>query len=201
VGLNKIYLDYIEECIRIGIGELCGKKMLELGNQRMSDNNMPEKTGKEYFNNRGVIHTSVDLNGLDGALVIDLSKPLPVLWLKHFDIITNSGATEHVEPFKAQYTCFMNIHNCLKVGGIAVHLLPDINELNNKGCWKYHCNNYYSEDFVKMLAKNNSYRLISSKNIAGLICFCLQKEKDILFMKNHKEFLSHITRKNLRYMA
>ncbi len=143
MGLTREYLDFIEDCIRNTIGELSGKKMLELGNQHTMDDSIPEKTGKTYFKNRDVNHISVDLNGLDGALKLNLSKPEQFLqWEGYFDIVTNSGTSEHVEPKSAQYECFLIIHDCLKVGGIAVHLVPDINELENKGCWKGHCNNY-----------------------------------------------------------
>ena len=49
--------------------------MLELGNQVIRpDKQIPEITGKAYFHRLGYEHTSVDLNGLDGALVKDLSK-------------------------------------------------------------------------------------------------------------------------------
>lgn len=197
MGLKSAYLDYIYECARDTIGELHGKKMLELGNQGIRpDQGLPERTGKEYYENRGVIHTSIDLNAANGALKIDLSKPISNKdWFNHFDIITNSGTSEHVEPKKAQYMCFMNIHNCLRVGGIAVHLVPDIDELENKGSWREHCKNYYSHEFFKMLARNNNYKLTSLKVIDGAICACLQKKQDIPFMKNREEFLRYIVRK------
>jgi SAM-dependent methyltransferase len=198
MGLKSIYLNYINECARDIIGEFYGKRMLELGNQHFDEDEgiIPERTGKEYYVNRGVLHTSVDLNGEDGSIKIDLSKPIENKdWLNSFDIITNSGTSEHVEPKKAQYVCFMNIHNCLKVGGIAVHIVPGIDELEKKGCWKKHCNNYYSYEFFEMLSRNNNYKLASLKVINGLICACLQKKQDTLFMKNRKEFLRHIARK------
>lgn len=196
MGLKQAYLEYINKCINDTLGEVCGKRMLELGNQETIDNPIPEKTGKEYFKNRGVEHVSVDLNGLDGALPLDLTKPEQfVEWHDYFDIITNSGTVEHVEPKNYQYECFSIIHNCLKVGGIAIHLLPDIDELKDKGCWEGHCFNYYSHAFLKMLAEKNNYRLVSLKTIDGLICFCLQKNENIPFMENRKEFLGYITRR------
>lgn len=198
MGLKSVYLDYIHECTRDTITEFYGKRMLELGNQHIGEDEgtIPERTGKEYYVNRGVMHTSIDLNGRDGSLKIDLSKLIKNEdWLNHFDIITNSGTSEHIEPKKAQYVCFMNIHNCLKVGGIAVHLVPDMDELEKKDCWKKHCNNYYSHEFFKMLARNNNYKLVSLKVINGLICACLQKKQDTPFMENRKEFLRYITRR------
>lgn len=197
MGLKSAYLDYIYECARSTIGELQSKRMLELGDQGIRpDQGLPESTGKEYYENRGVVHTSIDLNGSHGALKIDLSKPIDNKdWFNHFDIITNSGTSEHVEPKKAQYPCFMNIHNCLRVGGIAVHLVPDIDELENKGSWRKHCRNYYSHEFFRMLAKNNNYKLTSLKVMDGAICACLQKEQDTPFMKDREEFLKYIARR------
>lgn len=196
MGLKKSYLGYIEECIRNTIGELCGKRMLELGNQHILDSSVPEKTGKEYFINRAYEHTAVDLNGQDGALRVDLSKPINYPeWLGYFDVVTNAGTVEHIEPYKAQYECFKNIHNCLKIGGIAIHLLPDIHELEDKGCWKYHCNNYYSKEFVEMVAAQNKYHIVSLKIMDGMVFCCLQKKQNIAFMDNREEFLKYITRK------
>lgn len=196
MGLKKAYLDYIQECAKDTAIDFNGKHMLELGNQECSDNAVPERTGKEYYTNRGVKHVSVDLNGEDGALKVDLSKPISFPeWRGRFDIITNAGTSEHVEPIEGQYVCFMNIHDCLKVGGIQVHLLPDINELNNNGRWKGHCNNYYSFDFFKMLQIKNDYKLVSLKIINGMVSACLQKQHDKPFMDDRQEFLRHITRK------
>jgi hypothetical protein len=177
--------------------------MLELGNQHIKDNvegTIAEKTGKEYYQNRGVLHTSVDLNGMDGALKVDLSKPVPFPeWLGYFDIITNLGTSEHVEPKAGQYECFMNVHNCLKVGGIAVHMVPDFEELENRGCWKNHCNNYYSREFFKMLVEKNDYKLISLTSVDGNVWACVQKQRDVPFMKNREEFLGYIIRKQRRF--
>lgn len=196
MGLNKIYLDYILESLAGSIGDLKGKKMLELGDQVITEEGITEKTGKEYFEKIGVIHTSIDLNGLNGAIKIDLSKPVSDLeWLNHFDIITNAGTSEHIEPKEGQFECFKNVHNWLKVGGIAIHLIPDIDELEERGFWKKHCNNYYSHSFFKMLAKNNGYEIESLKIVNGLICSCLRKKIEMPFMEDRREFLNYINRK------
>jgi SAM-dependent methyltransferase len=196
MGIRTDYLEYALDCIRSSVGELSGKKMLELGDQMFVKGEPYEKSGKEYFENRGVLHTSVDLNGRHGALKIDLSKPIEVPhWKNHFDIVTNFGTLEHVEPKKAQYECFRNVHYCLKPGGIAIHLLPDIDELIKSGAWKNHCNNYYSRDFVNTLVNNNDYELLSLKMINGLICPCYRKKSDSIFTQNRKELLRQIVRK------
>jgi len=188
------YLDDINGCIYDAIGELKEKRILELGNQIIPGNEgIPEKTGKEYYTNRGVQHISVDLNGMDGAVKVDLSKPIKRSeWLGYFDVVTNVGTIEHVEPYKGQYQCFMNVHNCLKVGGVAIHFLPDNSEVEKWGWWKGHCNYFYSQEFIEMLAMENNYRVISSKIIDGQIFCCLQKKKNTPFMENKKGFFKYI---------
>ncbi len=148
MALTREYLDFIEECISGTFGKLSGKKMLEFGNQRIIDGSIREKTGKDYFKNRGIDHICVDLNGLGGAIKLDLTKPELFSGFRgSFDIVTNAGTSEHIEPKSSQYECFLIAHDCLKVGGIAIHLVPDINELEDKRRWEGHCNNYYSEAF------------------------------------------------------
>lgn len=197
MGMTKRYLDDINDSAVKAIGGFQNKRMLEFGNQCFHDNSVPEKTGKEYFRNKGCVeHVSLDLNGLDGAVKVDLSKPIRNdSWHSYFDIVTNFGTTEHVEPFKAQYVCFSSIHNCLKVGGIAMHILPDINELKKNGFLKGHCFNYYSFDFFKMLTENNNYKLISLKLLGdGHLWACLQKMQDAPFMGDSVKFLGKISR-------
>lgn len=195
MALNQAYLKYIHESIVDTLGGLKGKTMLELGNQEIRDKAIPEKIGKEYFENRGVEHTSIDLNGLDGALKLDLTKPEQFMrWHGYFDIVTNAGTSEHVEPKPAQYECFLIMHNCLRVGGVIIHLVPDAKELKEKGCRKGHCTNFYSHEFFIMLANSNGYKVVSLRMIDGLLCACLQKTALAPFMKNRSEFLKHIER-------
>jgi len=201
MGLRKIYIDYIEQCARQTIGGLSGKRMLELGNQQTKPyEGLPEKTGKEYYSNRGVEHTSVDMNGRDGAVKLDLGKPIPFTqWRSYYDIVTNLGTCEHVgPPKKAQYQCFKNIHDCLKIGGIAVHIGPGIQAVENNTCWKGHSNYYYSREFFETLAGSNNYTLISfDVNAEGLIFACVRKNQDAPFMPERKAFLKHIAVRGL----
>ena len=79
------------------------KWMLELGNQRIRNNvqkeyKIKEITGKQYFESLGVIHYSIDKNGKDGAIPLNLSKPITDnFWLNKFDIGTNFGTLEHIK--------------------------------------------------------------------------------------------------------
>ena len=134
MGLRKCYLDPMVQVMINHFSDLHGKLMLELGDQVISDEDVSEKTGKEYFGNLGIHHASFDLNGLHGAIPVDLSRPVNnPEWKNHFDIVTNAGTIEHVEPKIGQYECFRNVHNWMKTGGISIHLAPDIDELEKYG--------------------------------------------------------------------
>ena len=200
MGLNTSYLHFIESSIEQVFGEdVRGLRMLELGDQVIRDPNITEKTGKNYFTNRGYEHVSVDINGLHGAVVRDLTRQKQFQdWHDSWDIITNSGTTEHVVPFKSQYDCFCIIHDCLKVGGIAVHLIPDVCEHDERNTCNNHCPYYYSESFFGLLAKECEYELLSNTVINGHRCATVRKVKDIPFMKDRSKFLEQIAKRDFR---
>lgn len=198
MGLKVEYIRFIDDCIAEHLGGAQGKRMLELGNQHVDDKKgrIPEKTGKAYYTNRGCEHVSIDLNAEDGSLPLDLSQRIEKPeWEGYFDIITNSGTTEHVEPFESQYECFENIHRWLKPGGIVVHIVPDAYELQRRGRWKNHCNYYYTLEFFQALADANAYRMSKSGIINQLAAACLVKETDRPFMADREALLAGITRK------
>lgn len=198
MGLNTLYLEFIEHSI-ISVYPKSSKKLhiLELGDQVIDDSTLSEKTGKEYFTKLGFMHTSIDLNGLNGAIIRDLTKPEQFHdWKEKFDILTNAGTSEHVEPFESQYECFKIIHDCLIVGGVAIHLVPEINERKKNGAWKNHCRFYYSEAFFEFLAKAGNYDLISNTVIKGLRCVALRKKSNIPFKCDRIKFLANITQLN-----
>jgi hypothetical protein len=192
MGIANNVLRLIEANIRQSLGDSRGLQMLELGNQELEVGSR-ERTAKRHFEQQGVIHTSIDLNGQDGALVVDLAQPTDrAEWSAFFDVITNCGTTEHVDPHAAQYEAFKNIHTWLRVGGIAIHVLPDVQCLEENGRWRGHCNNYYSKAFVTMLADSNDYELVSLHETNALLAFCLSKRSDQPFMSDRAKFLSHI---------
>lgn len=197
MGLRRAYLDFIQQSVDATIGGFDGKKMLELGNQRISrSQGIRERTGKAYFTKLGVDHTSLDFNGKDGAVPLDLSQLIDKPeWQGHFDIITNSGTTEHVEPFETQFDCFTNLHNWLKPGGIIVHIVPAREELEATGRWENHCNNYYSKEFFEVLARGCGYEVVSSTVINDLRAVCLCKKEDRPFMTDRDAFFENITRR------
>lgn len=197
------HLDFIDRHVGAELGGLAGTSMLELGNQRVLNGfwgkrfspRVSERTGKAYYTRRGVQHTSFDLNGRDGALPIDLSKPIEADQWPPFDFVTNSGTTEHVEPYEAQYACFENIHRLTRTGGLMFHIIPAIEELAAGGFWRYHCNNYYSREFFSTLCDANAYRLIAQDVMDELLCVCLRKTEPRPFMADRDAFLRGIIRR------
>ena len=115
--------------------------MLELGNKK-------NQSGlyKDYFVAMGFSHTSIDLNGLDGALKLDLQKPLDLG--QQFDVVTNFGTSEHVDN---QTACWRNIiEHC---GKFLVSTTP------LPGDWKWHGRWYPRPDFYTKLAETNGFSL------------------------------------------
>jgi len=196
MGLRAEYIDYINTNIVDVFGGIEGIRMLELGNQRLHDGCVTESTGKQYYKNRGVEHVSVDINGLDGAVVADLRKTKDFTrWVAHFDVVTNSGTTEHVEPHASQFECFANIHNCLRPGGISIHLVPDADAHDTAGAWRGHCSNLYSPDFFHTLADLNHYNVLSLAHMRGLVCCCVRKMRMGPFTSDRETFLRAIDRR------
>ena len=130
-----------------------GIKICELGNQKMKWT--PEGTGKKYLLNRGAKeHISIDMNGKDGALRIDLSKPVDK-WQLYFDMVTNYGTAEHVEG--GIYQAYKNIHNFTRPGGVIVNAGPLAR------CNPWHSPYHYEVWFFKYLADRNNYKHIISE--------------------------------------
>ena len=180
--------------------------MLELGNQYIFPNGNTEvnnfnlnpypggNVAKSYFTQRysSLLHTSVDYNGQDGALKIDLSAPNALRHLGLYDVITNLGTLEHVGEghtdesliLKAQYEAFKNVHDSLSVDGVWFNLGPHV------GSWPGHCPCYYTIPFFEELLSKNGYTEIrspekytySDPNTELFVLFIAHKIKDVEFM-------------------
>jgi hypothetical protein len=122
---------------------LIGKTMLELGNKRNGD-----AIYKKYFESLGFSHISVDYNGEDGALKLDLRQPLN---LGTFDMVSNIGTTEHVET--DQHLVWENILKCMHVGSVLVSTTP------KPGQWVWHGDWYPSAEFYQQLADLNGLKV------------------------------------------
>jgi hypothetical protein len=135
--------------------------ILELGNQRLKpykpvslkkDPNPRPPSAKGYFSKIGISHTSIDKNGCDGSMPLDLTTNLQDVIKERYSLVTNFGTSEHV---KKQYPCWKNIHDLCKKGGHFIHTLPPV------GFWERHpnCFYWYTEEFLEKLAELNDYKI------------------------------------------
>jgi len=139
------------------------------------------KSAKSVYVKRGVDHTSIDINGKFGALVLDLDFPVPVELLDKFDVVTNYGTIEHVNN---QYQVFKNMHDMCRVRGIMIHGFPE------KNTWEDHCRYYYNEDFIKQLASLCGYSIY---NLSTMDLSSQNKRKILIvvtFMKEYGDFIT-----------
>jgi len=187
-------LEEIVDLMQIGLdaAELGwnGIKVCELGDQRMKWNEY--KLGKKWVLAQGAReHISIDMNGRNGALRMDLSKRINK-WHNYFDMVTNYGTAEHVN--NGIYICFLNIHNFVKKHGVMVHAGPPA------GCCPWHSPYHYEPWFFSKLAEIAGYRHVMSevRVVAGrtkdqpekdrsLVCSVLIKEEDTPFISK-KDF-------------
>jgi hypothetical protein len=130
-------------------------RICELGNQY---NHMQNCPAKEVYLKRQVIeHISIDLNGQDGAIALDLDNPLPVEFIDRFNFITNYGTSEHVNN---QHQLFKNIHDACCLGGLMIHaLIPPEH-------WRGHGRYYYPSEFVGLLASLCKYETILHEEVS-----------------------------------
>lgn len=185
MGINIILFRYIQMIVDSLDRELTSSRICLLGNlyfgqgtQRIQKQ-AGTKIVHKYFEKRGIDVVSIDLNGKDGALSLDLQEPLPAS-IGTFDIIINGGTTEHVGR---QYECFKNIHNICRIDGLMFHQVPEV------GSWLRHGLYHYNEAFFKDLAKSARYSEVEIHidDYVGpkkkLVFACLRKEYDAPFIQ------------------
>jgi len=127
---------------------------------------------KEYFQALGLKHTSIDLNGREGCLPLNLCTPIstqqPDL-IGTADLLIDCGTTQHVQH---QYECFMNAFMLTKINGFMIHTLP------KKGHWVNHSQYKYTTQFFIELCNKMKYNIIQLKQLDDLIQICIQKVKN-----------------------
>jgi SAM-dependent methyltransferase len=151
-----------------------GQHMLELGNKKNGAG-----IYKKYFQKIGVDHVSVDWNGKNGSINLDLRELLEVFldkWRHFFDIVTNFGTTEHVIP---QGYVWNNILNALKIGGYFVSATP------TPGNWMWHQKGgmYPTQEFYESFADNNGLEIIEmrkGKNPPRSLTYVVMKKLDFV---------------------
>ncbi len=129
-----------------------GVRILELGNKKNANG-----VYKHYLESGGCFHVSIDINGQDGALPIDLRgcvradlafRNLPT----EYDVLTNSGVTEHVES--EQIAAWRNCYELVRVGGVQIHVVPAA------GHWMRHGYFHPKEEFYRRMALLNDMEVV-----------------------------------------
>lgn len=146
-------LPLFHEVVRSQRLVVAGLRMAELGNQKMRSDVLGHSVAaKKFFTAMGIDHTSIDINGKDGALPLDLRLPIARLdLLGTFDVVTNFGTIEHVSR---QYPAWKNMHDLARTGGLFLHILPEV------GSWRGHCEFRYDARFIPALAALCSYEVL-----------------------------------------
>lgn len=156
------------------------KNILELGAQYYLVDNKSAGYFKNIFD---YPITSLDFNGENGSLQINLAKELPNMPI--YDLITNFGTTEHVSN---QYQCWKNIHTLLPIGGIIINEIPEIDS------WKGHCNYYVDKRFFDSMTKD--FEILVYKQIFyptnGNLCFCVMKKISDVFLTTPNELMQFV---------
>jgi len=153
MGISSANFDLITT-VETQLGGWKNMRVLDLGNQILRDSGPLRRTSKQYFEALGAEHVSFDLNGLDGALQIDLCKPVPEEFWGRFDMVTNFGTSEHIED---QLQVFETIFQCCRVDGFMAHSLPLV------GYWKGHSPYLYPEDFGGVLGIFTHCRILQQR--------------------------------------
>jgi hypothetical protein len=150
------------------------KSMIELGNKR-------NKNGvyKHFFESQGIKHVSIDENGKDGALPLDLRDQIDLIDIdirEPVDLVTNIGTSEHVDP---QGMVWHNMFKWLKPGGFLLSITP------MPGHWKWHGKYYPTWEWYLSLQALNRLHLIQMHEDRSAprrnIYFLAQKTVDVEF--------------------
>lgn len=154
------------------------RSMLELGDKI----NAPH-TYKAFFESRGFVHTSIDWNGRNGALSMDLRRPLD---LGTFDIVTNIGTTEHVDM---QEAVWRNLADACRIGSTLICTTP------KPGQWQWHGRFHPHASFYRVFAALNGFnleRLYESGDDPRVMNFCRMQRLDLVPFRMPSDSHMHI---------
>lgn len=183
MGLTNDIINFQEEIItKVGL-QWQNIKMCELGSMNVRFmNNIPAK--RYYIEEKNILeHISIDWNGKNGSLPIDLCFSVPEDLLDRFHVITDFGTIEHVDN---QYQVFKNIHDMCSIEGVMIHVSPSLNY------WKFHCRYLYSKEFFLKLAELCKYEILDLK--IKNCCDPPRYKRDLVYVallkQNNNEFIS-----------
>ena len=163
MGVGLQALEFFNRSINLTIGSIYGKRMCELGDQKLHKDIALKEDGsrvwfKDWIEARGCHHYSIDIHGKNGSHPLDLSTIIQDdFWLRNFDIITNFGTSEHIEN---QTWCWVNIHRFGSVGSIYIHIVPEFGKYPLS-----HCKYFYDNDFFDKLTEVNGYTMVLNTSL------------------------------------
>lgn len=136
---------------------------------------------KPFLEFLGFEYTSIDYNGSNGALNLDVRKDITTKVGK-YDVITNQGFSEHVgestDPsmmLDSQYAIFKNMHDIGKADALYYHTVPLTHY------WFQHGVCDYSLEFFAELCKVNNYTVIREPYIED---YHMEKQASVFYKKN-----------------
>lgn len=127
------------------------ESVVDLGAQNdFSGPALPAPYISDWFKEKGIEYSCIDLNGENGASTNDLSKIFKAPGGWQGDMVCDIGTSEHVGDngkfgWEAIYNCWVNKWNLLKINGIL------LNENPLSGNWIGHGFNYYTAEFYHEL--------------------------------------------------
>jgi hypothetical protein len=143
------------------------KSVCELGDQILyTSGSNYGKYADIYYSARGVDkYVCIDLNGGNGAMVVDMGKPFNVE--TQYDLVTDWGFSEHVGTdghfdWEAIYNCWESKFDLCKTGGVIVSENPKTQN------WPGHSFQYYTEAFYHQLESASGLRMIDIGEVAAM---------------------------------
>ena len=183
MGVGPSILEFFNRSINLTIGSIAGRRMAELGDQKLWDTVATKPDGgrvwfKEWVEALGCHHYSIDIHGKNGSYPLDLGKEIQdTFWHRNFDIVTNFGTSEHVWD---QRLCCLNIHKLGKLGSVYVHVVPEYGKYPLS-----HCKYFYDKEFFENLIKANNYTQILLESIPDIghiaCCYIKPRKSEFVF--------------------
>jgi hypothetical protein len=157
------YTDFTVRLLEKVIKEYEPTSVLDLGAQNLYNQPvLPAPYASTWYEAKRIIYVSVDLNGENNSIQMDLGKPLSgelaTSWVD-FEMVVDSGTSEHIGTngafdWEAIYNCWKTKHDLLKIGGLMVNENPKTQN------WPAHSFQYYTEAFYKELAALTDYQIL-----------------------------------------
>jgi hypothetical protein len=163
MGVGLSVLEFFNRSINLTIGSIAGKRMAELGDQKLHKDIALKPDGsrvwfKDWIEARGCHHYSIDIHGKNGSHPLDLNKLIKDdFWHCNFDIITNFGTAEHIDN---QGVLWENIHNLGTTNSIFIHVLPEFGKYPLS-----HAKYFYDQEFFSSLIDTDGYTVVLNEPI------------------------------------